>query len=95
VRSLWLECNVRLPGHERTGRPVSNVDDLPFVVTRPPYPRVALPQRGKPPRYWAHRAGPSAAARFQPDPTGLTITGVCEACADRRAAPLTGGLRAL
>jgi len=32
VRRLCLEWTVRLPGHGRTGRPVSNVVDLPFVV---------------------------------------------------------------
>jgi len=30
-----LECSVRLPGYERIGRPVSNVDDYPLVVDRP------------------------------------------------------------
>ncbi len=36
ARSLCLECSVRLPGQERTGSPVSNVDVYPFVEDRPP-----------------------------------------------------------
>jgi len=50
VRGLCLECSVRLPGHERTGKPVSNVVDLPYVVGRPPYAGAALPRRAKTPR---------------------------------------------
>ena len=35
VRSLCLECSVRLPGYERITRPARNVDDYPLVVDRP------------------------------------------------------------
>ena len=32
VRSLFLECSVRLPGYGRTGTPVNDVEDYPLVV---------------------------------------------------------------
>jgi len=32
VRSLWLECSVRLPGYGRTGTPVNDVEDYLLVV---------------------------------------------------------------
>jgi len=30
--AVWLECSVRLPGQERTGTPVNDVEDYRLVV---------------------------------------------------------------